>query len=168
MATLISANEARTLARPVGRVADDKMLKFVEEAENLYVFPKLGYELMKNLHEKKEEEPYKTMLDGGDWQDETNEWHHFEGLKKAEAYLAYSKLVMYGDFESTRYGMVSKDGDYSTHISSKERSAIYSDALAMGQAYLGMCVIYAKAKGLMAGYVGKSSMTGNVKITKIG
>lgn len=167
--TLISANEARTLARPVGRMADDKVLRFVEEVENLHVFPRLGYELMSNLHDKALEEPYKTLLEGGEWVDRCGHKHRTEGVKKAEAYFTYAKIVMYGDFESTRYGMVSKDGDYSTHISAQERSACYSESLSIAQTYLAGCVAYARDKGLLANdRAGASTATGGVKITKIG
>ena len=91
------------------------------------------------------------------------------GLKVAISYFVYAQNVMTGDFESTRYGMVIKDGDYSTRISSKERSDCYNNTLEVANYYLAECVKYCKVKKLITTKTNRSVVsTGGMTIRKIG
>ncbi len=71
---------------------------------------------------------YKVLLNGGTYKDSSENLHTFVGLKTTLSYFVYAQNVMTGDFQSTRYGMRLKDGDYSSAISSKERSDCYNNA----------------------------------------
>ena len=90
------------------------------------------------------------------------------GLRVAISYYVYAQNVMSGDFESTRYGMVLKDSDYSSRMSSKERSDCYNNALEVANTYLKDCLRFCKVKGLVENKSLSSSRTGSIVIRKIG
>ena len=54
----------------------------------------------------------------------------------AISYFVYAQYVMDGDFQLTRAGVVIKDNSYSSHISSKERSDCYNNALTAANGFL--------------------------------
>lgn len=160
--TIITLNEARTKGRPIGKVADDKLRAIVTEVEQTIIRPALGDELYMYLCSCTEdgyEMPFEsctipspqdkerlkeTLLEGGVYT--INEKPiYFVGLKTTEAYFVYAQIVMSGDFESSRFGMVVKNGDYSDHISNKERSDLYNQMTFTANAYLGDCVRFCKS-----------------------
>lgn len=133
------------------------------------VKPVIGDELYLKLLEKGEtEEDYKTLLNGGSYSDSRGNVFSFMGLRVAISYYVYAQNVMSGDFESTRYGMVLKDGDYSSRMSSKERSDCYNNALEVANTYLKDCLRFCKVKGLVENKSLSSSRTGSIVIRKIG
>ena len=127
MELLITPEEVKRLGRPIGNVEESKIKAFIREAEHLSVKPVIGDELYLKLLDKGEtEEDYKTLLNGGSYSDSKGNVFSFMGLRVAISYYVYAQNVMSGDFESTRYGMVLKDSDYSSRMSSKERSDCYN------------------------------------------
>ena len=84
------------------------------------------------------------------------------------SYYVFAKYLMVGDFNATRFGVMMKEDNYSSHISSAERSNAYSDALEVANSYLQDCVAYCRRVGLMSGRAGSPTATGAVKIRKIG
>lgn len=133
------------------------------------VKPVIGDELYLKLLEKGDsEEDYKTLLNGGTYTDSRGNVFSFMGLRVAISYYVYAQNVMSGDFESTRYGMVLKDGDFSTRLSSKERSDCYNNALEVANTYLKDCLQFCKEKGLIKRASMKKAKTGSVIIRKIG
>lgn len=152
-------------------------MAFVSEAEQLHIKPILGDELFlfaveeaqKNATEQ--DEKIKLLLSGGRYTFVRNNdtvTKYFEGLKVALAYFAYGQNVMTGDYESTRYGTVVKNGDYSSHLSDKSRSDLYNNITEIANAYMQECVAYCKAVGLIK-TAGKSRVSfGGITIRKIG
>ena len=179
MTHLIKTNELRTLGRPIGKIADDKLNAFISEAEQLHIKPILGDELFLKLIAEVEKDnnenvnaDLQMLLSGGTYYSnqgtERARTHSFTGLKTAIAYFVYAQNLMVGDIESTRYGSVIKNGDYSTHVSSKERSDAYNNTLEVANAYLQECVDYCKVKGLIK-VVGKPAASiGGITIKRIG
>lgn len=162
MKNLITADEVKNYGRPIGKMVDNgKLSAFINEAEQLHVKPIIGNGLYLRLvreQEKpiEEQDPLlRKLLDGGIYTaeacgcDEEQGEFSFEGLKVAISYFVYAQNVMIGDFESTRFGMVTKNDDYSSHLSDKNRSECYNNALDMANGYLQECVDYCKAVGLI-------------------
>lgn len=150
-------------------IDEERVLAYITETEMMYVKPVLGDKLFHLLLDKtnREKEVFKTLLDGGTYQYQ-DDYYSFAGLKAAISYFVFAKNVMVGDYQSTRYGIVMKDGDYSSHISSAQRSACYNDSLEVANAYLQDCIDYCKRKELITNGVGKSTASGGIKIKKIG
>lgn len=169
MELLITPDEIKKLGRPIGNVDENKIKAFIREAEHMSVKPVIGDELYLKLLEKGDsEEDYKTLLNGGTYTDSRGNVFSFMGLRVAISYYVYAQNVMSGDFESTRYGMVLKDGDFSTRLSSKERSDCYNNALEVANTYLKDCLQFCKEKGLIKRASMKKAKTGSVIIRKIG
>lgn len=171
MEHLITVEDAKTLGRPIGKVDEGKLIAYITEAENLFIKPVLGDKLYMMLFddEKNKGEYIKRLFDGGSYCDCCGEVHCFRGLSVTMAYFVYAQLVMSGDFDSTRYGMVIKDGEYSNRISSKERSDHYNNTLEVANAYLRECVAYCRSVGLIkcTNTTAKAAM-GGIVIRKIG
>lgn len=156
MRTIITPEEARNLGRPIGKVSNDKLLAFITEVERTTIRRKLGDtfylaildELDKEEDEDKDEAIAK-LLDGGTYETSSGTIKFLEGLKVAESYFVYAQNVRAGDFESTRYGMVTKNDEYSTAISSKDRDNVANNATEIGTFYLNECMEYCLEKGLI-------------------
>lgn len=104
MEHILQPNEVRTLGRPIGKVADEKLNAFITEAEQLHVKPILGDELFLRLLEEPEpSDDIKTLLYGGIYKDKNGVTHSFTGLRVALSYFVYAQNLMSGDIESTRF-----------------------------------------------------------------
>ena len=166
---LITTDELRKLGRPIGKVQDEKLEAFITEAEQLHIKPVIGDALfMRLLGDEAGSNEDMRLLQGGTYNDKRNEQKSFLGLKVALSYFVYAQNLMSGDFESTRYGTVFKDGDYSSHISSKERSDAYNNALEVANAYLQESVSFAKDKGLIKASGKRKYAVGGITIKRIG
>lgn len=171
MKRILQPNEVRTLGRPIGKVVDEKLNAFITEAEQLHIKPILGDELFLRILEeleKGDDDRIKILLDGGVYKDQNEKTHSFMGLRVAISYFVYAQNLMSGDIESTRFGNVIKDGDYSTRISSKERSEAYNNAIDVANSYLKECVAYCKDVGLIKSTGRPNFNAGGITIRKIG
>ncbi len=170
MQHLVTPQEVVHLGRPIGTVDHDRLLAYISETEQLNIKPVIGTPLfLKLLDDNEDRDPrLDTLLKGGTYEDERNGVMSFVGLKVTIAYFVYAQNVMSGDFQSTRYGMVLKDGDYSSHISSKERSDCYNNTLEVANAYLRECLAYCKSTGLISKTGKPTAFTGGIRIQKIG
>lgn len=170
MEHILQPDEVRSLGRPIGKVADEKLTAFITEAEQLHIKPVLGDELFLRLLDENEQgsNDIKKLLNGGTYTDKRERLRSFMGLKVALSYFVYAQNLMSGDIESTRFGSVLKNGDFSTRISSKERSDAYNNAVDVAKAYLKECVEYCMETGLIK-TAGKAKISvGGVTIRKIG
>lgn len=169
MEHLVTPEEVMKLGRPIGKVDHDKLIAYISETEQLYVKPTIGTALfLKLLDEESHDDVLTKLLDGGIYKDRQNEVQTLVGLKTTIAYFVYAQNVMSGDFQSTRYGMVIKDGDFSNRISSKERSDCYNNTLEVANAYLRECVRYCTSVGLIQQGGRASAALGGITIRKIG
>jgi hypothetical protein len=167
---LISPSEVIVAGRPMGENIDEsRLLAYITEAETMYIKPVLGDKLFHSLlaDENDENEQYAQLLNGGAYNVGADIFS-FVGLKTTIAYYVFAKNVMVGDFQPTRYGMVMKESDYSSHISTAERSSCYNDTLEVANTYLQDCINYCRRIGILNGDVGRASASGGIKIRKIG
>lgn len=169
MEHLVTPEEVIKLGRPIGKVDHDKLLAYIAETEQLYVKPTIGTALFLKLLDEDSHDDFMTkLLDGGVYDDRQGGVQSFVGLKTTIAYFVYAQNVMSGDFQSTRYGMVIKEGDFSNRISSKERSDCYNNTLEVANAYLRECVRYCTNVGLIQQVGRASAALGGITIRKIG
>lgn len=151
MKTLLSPEEAKTLGRPIGKVSADKILAYIAEIEQTIIRRKIGNVLYLTLVETDHEtdKTYDVLLNGGKYKDKQGTLKYITGLKTAESYYTYAQYVRSGDIESTRYGLVHKDGEYSEPISSKERDSAANTATEIGDAYMGEIISYCFDQGFL-------------------
>ena len=170
MEHILQPEDLRTLGRPIGKVADEKLKAFITEAEQLHLKPILGDELFLKLLDdtQQEDEKVKKLLYGGTYTDKRDKIHSFLGLRVALSYFVYGQNLMSGDIESTRFGSVMKNNDFSSRISSKERSDAYNNAIEVAKAYLQECVAFCKEVGLIKTAGRTKYNVGGVTIRKIG
>lgn len=169
MEHLTSASEVVKLGRPIGgKVDHEKILAYITEAEQMNIKPVLGDKLFLDILQNGEtDEKYQTLLAGGTYQANNGEIYSFVGLKVCIAYFVFAKNVMVGDFQTTRFGVTLKESDYSSHISTQERSHCYSDTLEVANSYLRDCLRYCSHVGISAN-IGTPRASGGIKIRKIG
>lgn len=179
MKHIIDLKELHKIGRPIGKVSDDKLEAYVTEAEQLHIKPVIGDSLFHQLQEETEKvedgqkgETLQMLLCGGSYtvnEGCENEVERcFVGLRVALSYFVYAQNLMVGDIESTRYGAVIKNGDFSNHVSSKERSDAYNNTVQVANAYMKECLEYCRFKGLIK-VAGKPKATiGGITIRKIG
>lgn len=154
--------DVRTVRPIAENVLDEKRLKpFMEEAETLFILPKLGAKLYKDIEANKT--AYGTLLSGG-YYDDDNE--HFAGLKHAIGYLSYSRFIRYQNMNVTAFGAVQKQGQLSDPVDSKTLISAANDAEKIGLEYLGQCIKYLKFDGKID--ENKKIKVGRTKFKSIG
>ena len=162
---LITPEVLRKKGRPIGKVSNEQLEAYIAEVEQMFIKPTLGDELFLALlfgNYDEEDMRYRILLDGGTYREEEKvcgcvekpviedyeeediqpDTRQIMGLRAAISYFVYAQNIMTGDFQSTRYGMVVKENEYSSHLSSKDRSDAYNNALEVANNYLRECVAY--------------------------
>ena len=181
MRTIITAAEAKTTGRPIGRnVPEDKLNAYIAEVENTIIRKELGDPLYLRLVESEEaelEEGLQLLLNGGTYESSSEDCcggsgtgrKILTGLKVTEQYYVYAQNVRSGDYESARYGMVVKEGDYSHGLEGSERSSLANSVTSIADAFLKECVEYCIEKGYIR-KAGKGNLhsTAGIIIRKIG
>lgn len=134
---LISPEEVRKLARPTD-ADSDTVDRAIEEASQI-VKETIGGELFYRLSTGVK---YGLLMEGGTYETRCGRIRMFAGLKKALAYFTYARIIKTGNVRSSRFGLVSKNGDYSSHAGQEEIAQAYRDAYSFGQRYLQECLVY--------------------------
>lgn len=156
MAHLILPDELKKAFQLSTHIDDVKLLRMIDEAEQLHVKPRTGDGLYADLlgwqsSLDKEGYPaeYATLMQGGEYDAATpcggTERRTFRGLAAATAYYAYSRVVKRMDDNVTRFGLMNKSDDYSARPELKEKLAAEKDALAIGDAYMADCLLYVES-----------------------
>lgn len=73
-----------------------------------------------------------------------------EGIVTAIAYIAYSRFVVNNPVNVTAFGVVQKNGEFSTAINDTILIRTSNEARKVGEAYLKEVVEHCKALGLLA------------------
>ncbi len=169
---LISTDDIRRV-RPVAMNVQDKarVEPYIREVERLRIIPALGASLFALLDSLQGNIPD----EGVDWEKDSGETVHIEavtlatllnggyyksrcckgvttvcpGLKETEAYLTYHKFLTNNEMNATAFGVVYKDGDFSTKADTEAVSRQSAEARNVGDAYLRECVKYLHAVGLL-------------------
>lgn len=179
MKHLITVEEVRKYGRPISKQVDNEKLEsYIYETERLSIKPVLGDELFSRLlsiidipNEDVYNKDLVLLLEGGEYTDRNDGFHMFSGLKMAMSYYIYAQYVMDGDFQLTRSGVVVKDSAYSSHVSSKERSDCYNNALAAAKGFMDEVKYFMRERlpqYFNSGKMNPSSPHNSIIIKKIG
>lgn len=118
---------------------------YIEEAEKEWVIPAIGAKLYKELEDKEENTSNTLLLEGGYYQDNTA---YFSGLKKAIAYLAYSRYVRNSNIFMTSSGARYKGSmEFSDMVDDRAVLRVANEAEKRGIKMLDECVEYIKHIG---------------------
>lgn len=120
-------------------VDEEKIETYIRESESIDIKPALGDAFY--LDVKEHPEKYELLLDGGVYEGKNGK-RLLTGLKTALAYYTYARIVKNGDSNVTRYGLVQKESEYSSHIEFKEKVMAYDDAFSIADRYLKECVMF--------------------------
>ena len=133
IATSANIRKVRPIAENVN---DDKRINpYIEEAEKLFVIRNIGPITYKAIETDKTQ--FSILLDGGYYDNDTR---YFSGLYEAIGYLAYSRFVRNQPVNSTAFGIVAKQGQFSEQVDSKTLISVANDAEKIGLQYLKECV----------------------------
>lgn len=148
---LITTSEFKALARPASTHLDDAhVLAYIEEAEDAYIIPAIGYEKVKEL---KEANPLSTeqdiLLNGGEFTAtgcgcEDSTLQYCKGLKTATAYFAYARILRADGAIVSRAGFMQHIDDYNRHVDDSKLKQ-YNDVMDMAERYLASCLAYMKS-----------------------
>lgn len=164
---LLTEEQLKSTGRPIGKmVGSQQLAAFIKEAERMLVKPVLGDALLIAI-KGDDTHKYDTLLDGGVYTDKGGEQHSIAGLREAMSYYVYAQNIMVGDYQATRFGVVVKDNDYSQHLTDKNKSDAYNNALEVANEYMRECVTYCKSMGFISRH-GHSRTAGSVRIRRIG
>lgn len=164
---LITIEEVMSLARDMSQHVDKpKVEVYLRESEYIDIKSALGDALF--LDVKEHPEKYSTLLDGGVYETECGVKKVFAGLKTALAYYTFARVVKNGDGSVSRFGLVKKESEYSSHADLKEKMIAYNDAFDVANRYLKECVVYLRDnKKQFPLYEGKGGLKANQTVFRI-
>lgn len=125
--------------RPIAENVDDakRLEPYIEECTNLYFIPAIGAAKFKEIEDDMSQ--FKLLLDGGYYDEDKK---HFAGLNQAMGYLVYSRIVRNNQVNTTAFGVVLKQGQFSEQADEETIIRISNDAEKIGMKYLQECVDY--------------------------
>lgn len=165
MQQLITVDEVQTLSRDMSQYVDvNKIATYIRESESIDIKSALGDALF--LDVKEHPEKYSTLLDGGVYETECGVKKVFSGVKTALAYYTFARIVKNGDGNVTRFGLVKKESEYSSHADLKEKMIAYNDAFDVANRYLKECVVYLRDNKFPL-YEGKGGLRANQTVFRI-
>lgn len=126
----ITPQDVSLLARPC--YADEaKVLAYIYEAEQNNIKPKIGDDLFLRL--KDGENP--LLLEGGTYE-KNGKRYQLNGIKKALAYYAYSRLLESGSVDLTRQGVVNRRSDAANAVDEDNIIKISRETYAIADRYM--------------------------------
>lgn len=144
MKNLITYEEISQLARPctTDREAAEAL---IAEAQRVEIKPRLGDALYLKLMADQPEERFKTLLEGGVWENSCKEQNLLTGVKTALAYYTLARIIRDGNIQATTYGAVVKDDQYSADAERSERQRQYRELFSQADGYLAEAISYLAA-----------------------
>lgn len=126
-------------------VAPEVIEPYIDDVEKQDVIPVLGVELYFEVDANPTDAKYKELLYGGRYEGCCGTQKYSRGLIAAVAYLAYSRLLTFGDIQYTAFGSVLKNTQFSQKPSEIEKIRTADAAKKMGFAILQTVADYVKA-----------------------
>ncbi len=146
---IIDSNYIRGIRDISVNIDDVKRIDpYIEEAEKEWVIPSIGAKLYKDLISKVDSENNTTLLEGGYYNGDTA---YLSGLKKAIAYLAYSRYVRNSNVFLTSSGARAKGSlEFSDSVDDRAVVRVANEAEKRGIKLLDECVAYLNYIGSQA------------------
>lgn len=130
-------------------VADEAIEPYIEDAEKQDIIPVIGADLYFEIEANRDDPKYKELLEGGTYTDcDCAGTQYSRGLIVAVAYLAYSRMLIFGDIQYTAFGAVLKNSQYSQKPGETDKIRAADAAKKMGFAVLQNVAGYIRANGL--------------------
>lgn len=163
---ILTPADVRTV-RPIAENIPDvlRLETYLRESERLRLVDVLGAKLYRWLDETDftgdgpfeypvngtilTKEQYTELMHGG-YFDTKCASGKSEGIVTAIAYIAYSRFVVNNPINVTAFGVVQKNGEFSTAINDTILIRTSNEARKVGEAYLKEVVEHCKALGLLA------------------
>lgn len=158
---IITIEDIRKYREIASNIQPGKVDNYVRETEELDIIPVLGVDEYDRLNaggqsfvlgagvlgkgalggtELTDEES--MLLNGGQYIDQRGCKQRFAGLKAAESYIVYSRLIRNHPLQVTPYGVVVKEGDDSSPASAQSINAVSKDSEKIGRQYLADTIKY--------------------------
>lgn len=139
-ALLITPMEVSMLARTCN-ADEQKVMRYISEAEQINIKPKLGDDLFLRLKAGKEY----LLLNGGTYE-RNGKRYQLNGIKKALAYYTYSRLLESSSVDLTRQGVVNRRSEYSDEASREELLSASRETYTIADRYMDECLLYINDK----------------------
>lgn len=146
---MITTPEDVRAVRPIAiNVAPEAIEPFIEDVEKQDVIPVIGADLYFEIEANRDDPKYKDLLHGGKYVDcGCTDTQYSRGLIVAVAYLAYSRMLIFGDIQYTAFGAVLKTAQFSTKPGETDKIRAADAAKKMGFAVLQNVAGYIRANG---------------------
>lgn len=147
---MITTPEAVRAVRPVAiNVAPEAIEPFIDDVEKQDIIPVIGADLYFEIEANPDDPKYEGILHGGKYVDcSCADTQYSRGLIVAVAYLAYSRMLIFGDIQYTAFGAVLKNAQYSQKPGETDKIRAADAAKKMGFAVLQNVAGYIRANGL--------------------
>lgn len=147
---LINLDELRSKGRSIARsLTWDDLYPYVEEAQTCDLKRQFGdqiyIDIIDYLAGTQTERKYDVLLNGGRYKDSCGNDFIFEGLKTALTYYVIARLTKSLNFDISRFGMNSKNDQYSSMTEAQQRKIMENDARRIADIYFGECLRYLQA-----------------------
>lgn len=127
-------------------VAPEAIEPFIDDAEKQDVIPAIGADLYFEIEANRDDPKYTGVLSGGTYADrDCGETKYSRGLIIAVAYLAYSRMLIFGDIQYTAFGAVLKNAQFSQKPGETDKIRAADAAKKMGFAILQNVAGYIRA-----------------------
>ncbi len=135
---IAEVSDVRKVRAIAQNVADQDIARYIEDAELQDVLPAIGAEVYFAISEACEGDnsAYREVLEGGAYRNTQGLLCYSRGLISAISYLAYGRVLLYGDVQITASGAVKKTMQYSTSLTESERVTAADGARKMGLSIL--------------------------------
>lgn len=143
---ITTAADIRTVRAVAINVADDAIEPFIDDAEKQDVIPAIGADLYFAVEADRNNEKYHDLLYGGMYNDGCGT-QYSRGLITAVAYLAYARMLIFGDIQYTAFGAVLKNAQYSQKPGEVDKIRAADAAKKIGFAALQNVVGYIQSEG---------------------
>ena len=157
MAHLTNSNNLKNAG--FGVAANNNDLKIdtaINEAEQIHVKPRITDALYLDLLKWNEAtdksgfpQIYETLMSGGTWETNSNccsnsekITRQFDGLINAVNYYTYARMILKADENTTRFGFVNKNDEYSQKPDQRTKQAAFENALHTADIFMNDVVLF--------------------------
>ncbi|MGV3695498.1 DUF6712 family protein [Flavobacterium sp.] len=124
MTLLTNKTKVSALLQVAIGIEDSEFEKYIEEAQKFDLKPLVCEAFFYDLLAKKDEEPWKKLVDGGTYEFDGRDYE-FDGIAGVVAYFAYANFYLNSSAVSTSFGIVTKNNPQSTPVSLEERKNVH-------------------------------------------
>lgn len=129
-------------------VAPEAIEPFIDDAEKQDIIPVIGAELYFAIDGDRDNEKYHDLLHGGTYTGCGGIMQYSRGLIAAIAYIAYSRMLIFGDIQYTAFGAVLKSAQFSQKPGEVDKIRAADAAKKMGFAILQTVADYLRANSM--------------------